>query len=191
MSVAVFGYASLVSAESAAVTIGRPVEPRLARLQGWKRRWSQARDNNRAEKTFALADGTIPDFCLALNVEPGEDPAGPVNGVLIELSDDELDRLDIREIRYHRVEVTDLVEAEGPMPDRVITYSAKPANFAPEPAPGTVIIDNYATLVERAFKAISAEELSHYLASTGPCPVDRVEAMLVSDRGPEGNPKAW
>lgn len=188
-----FGYASLVSAQSAAETLGRP-EPiplRPARLRGWKRRWSQARDNHRSEKTFALADGSLPAYCMGLNVERGEDGAGPVNGVLIELTEEELARLDIREIRYDRIEVTDLIEAQGPLPDAVITYSAKERNFAPSPPPGTVILDNYASTVEAAFDELGPGELDHYLASTGPLPVERVKAKLIRDRAPKGNPIAW
>lgn len=193
MTLAVFGYASLVSAESASATLGRPVPTPLrpARLRGWRRRWSQARDNHRSEKTFALDNGDLPDYCLGLNVERGEDPAGPVNGVVIELTEAELDRLDIREIRYDRVEVTDLIEAAGPLPDLIITYTAKATNFAPEPPPGTIILDSYAAAVEEAFEALGPGELEHYLASTGPYPVERVPATMVRDRAPEGNPKDW
>ena len=53
-----------------------------------------------------MADGHLPDFILGLNIERGEDPVGPVNGVLIELTQPELDRLDLREVRYDRVEVS-------------------------------------------------------------------------------------
>jgi cation transport regulator ChaC len=193
MRLAVFGYASLVSAESAAVTLGRPepLEVRPARLHGWKRRWSQARDNLRSEKTFALADGRVPAHVLALNVERGEDPAGPVNGVLIELTEAELDRLDLREIRYDRVEVTDLIEAEQPLPERVITYTAKAKNFAPNLPPDTVILATYASAVESAFDALGDGELERYLATTGPYPVERVAATLIKDRIPAGNPRDW
>jgi cation transport regulator ChaC len=190
---AVFGYGSLVSAESAAVTLGRPepVPLRPARMRGWRRRWSQARDNHRAEKTFALPDGSLPDYCMGLNVERGEDPAGPVNGVLIELTEAELDRLDIREIRYDRVDVTELIEADGPLPERVITYTAKATNFAPEAPPGTIILATYAATVESAFETLGAGELELYHATTGPHPVECVEATLVRDQIPSGNPRAW
>jgi hypothetical protein len=193
MSLALFGYATLVSAESAAFTLGRPdaVELRPARLRGWKRRWSQARDNRRCEKTFALADGRVPAHVLALNLEPGEAPAGPVNGVLIELSETELGRLDLRELRYDRVEVTDLIEADGRLPARVITYTAKARNLAPEPPPDTVVLATYAAAVESAFDALGHGELDRYLATTGPCPVERVAATLVKDQIPAGNPREW
>src|SRR5688572_19428306 len=92
-----FGYGSLVLPESASMTLGREAGAmRPARLRGWKRRFSQGRDNLTCEKTFECADGRRPEWILGLNVEQGEDGGGPVNGVVIDLSEAELDRLDIR-----------------------------------------------------------------------------------------------
>jgi hypothetical protein len=108
---------------------------------------------------------------------------------LIELTEEELDRLDIREIRYDRVEVTGSVEGED-LPDRVVTYKAKPFHFAPEPPEDAVILRTYAEAVETGFLGLGKGELDHYLATT-PYPVERVDAALVIDRIPEGNPRAW
>ena len=113
MKIGLFGYGSLVLPESASMTLGRPAgELRPIRLHDWRRRFSQRRDNLTCEKTFECAGGWRPEWILGLNVEEGEDGAGPVNGVVIELTEAELDRLDIREIRYDRVDVTRSVEGE-------------------------------------------------------------------------------
>ena len=96
----------------------------------------------------------------------------------------------MREIRYDRVEVTGLVDGEG-LPARIVTYTAKEWHFRPEPPPDAVILANYANAVEAAFRAMGEGELQAYLATTGPCPVERVEATLVLDRIPAGNPRAW
>jgi cation transport regulator ChaC len=185
-----FGYGSLVLAESAGKTLGRPAdEARLARLHDWRRRFSQRRDNLTCEKTFECAGGWRPEWILGLNVEEGEDAAGPVNGVVIELTEKELDRLDIREIRYDRVDVTGSVEGEG-LPDRIVTYTAKDFHFAPEPPEDSIILATYAAAVERGFEALGPGELDHYLATT-PYPVDRHEATLVIDKIPDGNPREW
>ena len=187
--VAVFGYASLASPESASQTIGRPVEfAGVARLQGWRRAWTLGREQAESEKTFARGDGSIPRFCLGLNVEPDPDAPAP-NGVLIELSEAELDRLDIREIRYDRMEVTGSIEGKG-LPERIVTYSAKPFHFAPEPPEDSIILATYAAAVDRGFESLGPGELDHDLATT-PYPVDRHEASLVIDNIPEGNPRAW
>ncbi|MGA8217915.1 MAG: gamma-glutamylcyclotransferase family protein [Solirubrobacterales bacterium] len=185
-----FGYGSLVLHESASMTLGRPVrDMRLARLHDWKRRFSERRDNLTCEKTFECAEGWRPEWVLGLNVEQGEDDGGAVNGVVIELTEAELDRLDIREIRYDRVEVTGSVEGED-LPERIVTYSAKPFHFAPEPPEDSIILASYAAAVERGFESLGPGELDHYVATT-PYPVDRHEATLVIDKIPEGNPREW
>ena len=100
-----------------------------AELAGWRRRWSQARDNRRCEKTFARdGDGWIPDYVLGLNVERTGNPRDVVNGLLITLTPDELDRLDVRELRYDRVDVSAeiLPRATAGGYERVFTYEAKP-----------------------------------------------------------------
>ena len=190
MTLGVFGYGSLVAPESAALTLGRPVELVPAELGGWKRRFSQARDNLTCEKTFELADGSCPEWILGLNVEPGEDGAGPVNGAVIEVSEAELERIGIREIRYDAVDVTDEISGTG-LPDRVWTFTAKADHFAPEPPEDAVILATYALAVEEAFEALAPGGLDAYRATTGPYPVERVEATLVRDEIPEGNPRRW
>ncbi len=186
-----FGYGSLVLGESASMTLGRPVgEVRPARLSDWRRRFSQRRDNLTCEKTFECGGGWRPEWILGLNVEEGEDDPGAVNGVVIEVTEAELDRLDIREIRYDRVDVTGAIEGEA-LPERIVTYKAKAFHFAAEPPEDAVILATYAAAIEKGFEALGPGELEHYEATTLPYPVERVEAELVIDRIPDGNPRAW
>jgi hypothetical protein len=189
---AVFGYASLASPASAAETLGRPVEfAGLARLEGWARGWTVGRDNVAVEKTFARSDGSLPRYCLGLNLEPAPAARAP-NGVLIEASETELDRLDLRELRYHRTEVTEAVAVSGELGfDAVYAYRARPEHRHPEPPDGAVIISTYPALVERAFAALGPDQLALYRATTAPPPVEIVEATLVADAIPPGNPRAW
>lgn len=188
---ALFAYGSLVSAASVERTLGRPVEHAgAARLTGWRRAWSQVRDNHATEKTFADAEsGTVPLHCLGLNVEPGSPGMGP-NGVLIGVSRAELERLDIREIRYDRIDVTEAIADAGAF-ERVVTFTAKPENFAPAPPPGAVILAPYARAVEAAFTSLGAEQLELFREATGPAPVTVIEAVLVRDEIPPGNPRDW
>jgi cation transport regulator ChaC len=189
---AVFAYGSLASLASTGRTLGRPVEhAALARLPGWRRRWSQSRDNLAIEKTFARADGgEVPPCCLGLNLERATGP-GP-NGALIELTDAELERLDAREIRYDRIEVTGEISVEeGPTFERTFTFVAKPENFAAAPPPGAVILAPYARAVEAAFESLGPGELDLFRETTGPHPVEIVEAVLVRDEIPAGNPREW
>ena len=188
---AVFGYGSLVSPASAAETLGRPVEPIPARLRGWRRRWTICRDNLASEKTFALADGTLPPYVLGLNLEP--EPDCEANGVLIELSEAEAERLDLREVRYDRTEVTKaaIVGEATPPEYTVITYVAKPERYAPSPPAGAVVMATYVSTVEAAFAALGDGELERFHDSTDPPPVEAVEATLVRDAIPPGNPRRW
>ena len=189
---AIFAYGSLLSLASAERTLGRPVEhAALARLPGWRRRWSQARDNRRSEKTFARAeDGAVPPWCLGLNLERGAGP-GP-NGALLELSEPELERLDAREIRYDRLEITDAIAIEGGRRfTRVFTFVAKPESFAPSPPPGAVILASYFRAIEAAFEALGPDQLEVFRETTGPPPVEVVECVLLLDEIPAGNPRDW
>lgn len=198
---AVFGYASLVDAGSAAATLGRePAEgwPEgaafAAELVGWQRSWSQARDNRRCEKTFALdRDGSVPDYVLGLNIERTGSPHDLVNGLLVPVSEEELTRLDVREVRYDRVDVTAEIRPHSLAGefDAVITYEAKPENLIVEPPAGSVILRTYAEAVESAFARLGPGQRLEYLRTTDSQPVDLVDAHLVSDRIPEGNPRAW
>jgi cation transport regulator ChaC len=192
----VFGYGSLVALESLAVTLGRDLEVVLpAELRGWRRRWSLLRDNLTAEKTFALADGSLPGHILGLNVEAeGEDEAGPVNGALVELTAAELERLDRRELRYDRVDVTAAIAVTGgdQAPGQVWTYTAKrPQHFAPTPPPGAVILASYVAIVEAGFAALGEGQRERFRLTTGPLPTEVVEAELVKDEIPPGNPRGW
>ena len=191
---ALFAYGSLVDRESAARTLARPVDQVWpARLCGWRRRFSQARDNATCEKTFARRDGGIPETILGLNVEPSEQRSLTPNGALIAVGEGELARLDVREIRYDRRTVTEAVEAAPGCPhfERVVTYVAKQRHHAPAPPPGAVILASYAEAVEAAFDRLGGEHGAEYRRTTLPYPVELIEGVLIRDRIPEGNPRDW
>ena len=192
---ALFAYGSLVSPASASLTLGRVVGPGIpARLPGWARRWTQARNNLTAEKTFALTrDGSLPDFCLGLSLEPAPGAQGP-NGALLELEEAELERLDLREMRYRRLDVTAAVSTVDGEPHgfpTVLAYRAKPENHSPAPPQGAVILASYLRAVESAFDSLGPGQLELFRATTAPPPVDLVDAELVRDEIPPGNPRAW
>ena len=193
MRIAVFAYGSLVNAESVAQTLGDSAgAPIPVELAGWRRRWSLVRDNLNSEKTFARAgDGTVPPYVLALNLEPAPDRDDGPNGALIELDEEALARLDLRELRYDRVEVTGQLGVPGEAFDRVVTYTAKPENFAKEPPDGAVILATYLSAVEAAFDALAPHALDRWRETTGPPPVEIIEPVLARERIPPGNPREW
>ncbi len=191
---AVFAYASLVSRESAAATLGREV-PRCppARLPGWRRRWSVCRDNLAVEKTFARRDdGSLPERILSLNLEPSDEPAEAPNGVLLAVTEQELRRLDLRELRHRRVEVTDDIPADARGGcERVFAYTARNGHFTPSPRPGAVVLAAYLKGVRQAFAGLGEDELRLFDETTPPPPVEVTDGVLVHDRIPPGNPKEW
>ena len=193
---AVFGYGSLVSRASIAETLGHaaPV-PVRARLAGWRRRWSIYRVNTAHEKVFERVDGEPFEHVVGLNIEraPGADEAEWPNGALIELTERELDRLDRREVRYDRVEV-DPAAAITAAPhgfDGIFTFTAKPAHFAPQTPPGSIIIAPYVEACRAAFGELGPGQWDLFEQTTGPYPAPVVEATLVVDAIPRGNPRAW
>lgn len=194
MADAVFAYGSLAGPSSAALTLGRPVEiAALASLDGWRRRWTLARDNLACEKTFARADdGSLPPWCAGLTLErAGAGEAAP-NGALIEVDEGDLARLDARELRYDRTDVSAAVRIDGDAGfDRVLAYVAKPAHHHPRLPAGAVIISSYLRAVEAAFAELGYDQLELFRRTTGDHPAPVVEAVLVRDRIPVGNPRDW
>ena len=188
---AVFAYGSLVSRASAVATLGPLDDFRPATLEGWRRGFTQARHNPSCEKVFAVAgSGELPEWILSLGVDP--DPGSAVNGVLIGLDDARAARLDGRELRYERRDVTDAIAVAGEAPaGRVYTYVARPANRAPEPPAGAVILASYARATEEAFGELGEGELERFLATTTIPDVPVVEGTLVGDAVPPGNPREW
>ena len=194
--IAVFAYGSLVSPTSTSETLGRPVAAlTLARLTGHARRWTLARDNLASEKTFARPDGSLPRFCLGLNLEPEPEPEAPApNGALVEVSAAELERLDLREMRYRRTDVTSQIEpapTAGGGFEAVYAYLARPEHHRPEPPADAVVIASYPRLIEAAFAELGSDQLDLYRATTPAPPVEVTEATLVADAIPQGNPRAW
>ena len=73
----------------------------------------------------------------------------------------------------------------------MFTYTAKPENFAPHPPPRSVVLASYLRACEAAFEELGPDELVAFARTTEPAPVPVVEARLVRDEIPEGNPRAW
>lgn len=193
--VAVFAYGSLVSRASCEATLGEPLLGLWpAELGGWRRGFTQARLNRLCEKTFArLEGGEIPEWVLGLNVEPATAEAR-VNGALIELSAAGRERLDRRELRYLRRDVSAAVRSTGagaPSFDLVYTYVARPEHHAPVALAGAVILRRYVEAVEAAFGDLGPGELARYRASTDVPAVEIIDAVLVRDAIPPGNPRDW
>ena len=104
------------SPRAPAMTLGRPVaEARPAQLRELAPPLVPgARQPDLREDLRAAPADAGPSGSWGSTSSDGEDAGGPVNGVVIELTEAELDRLDLREIRYDRADVTGLGRRRGP-----------------------------------------------------------------------------
>jgi hypothetical protein len=170
----VFGYGSLtlygLTAERA--------PPRAVRLRDHRRTWNVAMDNTLdlpGYKHYLSDDGaTRPEaFVTFLNVLAA--PGWAVNGVLLEVDDEQLAALDRRERNYERVEVGELLDE--PLDGRVWCYRGSPAareRFELGLARGTALVDaRYRDAVREGFALLGAGALAEFDASTDAprCPV--------------------
>lgn len=161
----VFGYGSLAAA---------PDGGYVTELRGHRRRWGVAMDNRRdlpGYKWYRLAaTGERPAVFVAfLDVVAADGPG--VNGVCRPVTARELAALDARERNYDRVDVTGLVaEARG----RVWAYAGSAAGRARLETgvrSGSAAVSRaYREHVEAGFRALGADELAAYHASTDPPP---------------------
>jgi len=98
----IFGYGSLLSTASLQKTVPSPKALTPCYIQGFRRNFSFQREHREGITHF---DASGPQFA-ALNVLPHTDPAAHVNGVLFDLSDEELAQLMEREHGYDMLETT-------------------------------------------------------------------------------------
>jgi hypothetical protein len=177
----VFGYGSLTRFGSAA----RQASPRICRLRDHRRSWNVAMDNSvdvPGYKHYLSDDGgSRPDvFVTFLNVVATRGTA--VNGVLLQVEDEQLAALDRRERNYERIDVGELLDA--PVAGRVWCYVGSAAardRFELGLARGTAIVDQrYRDGVREGFALLGGEALDEFDASTdaprcGVAPLRRID----------------
>lgn len=174
MRIAVFGYGSLVNKASLEKTLGKNIKVQTAVLNGWKRDWSAILENTSGKPHYQLASGEIPPKVAVLNIKPSEDSL--VNGILVNCSEQDLDRLISREVHYDLVDVTKQVETGGY--DKVYSFTAKP-QFTDTNAKDIVIPASYKNLVEDGFRGLGPAELDQYQKTTNPSVYEFAEAKFI------------
>lgn len=190
----VFGYGSLVSAESVGVTIDREVtigdgfEPAV--LHGYGRCWNYGSLRQRADWHGAHGEVTA-GIVVSLGVMP--DPDRWANGAIVRVTPDELARLDRRESDYDRVDVTESMRYDRPPepgtePRAVVTYVPRRSaieRYERHRRDGTAAVRaGYVTLVEEAFAALGGTHLADYRATTPEPDVEVIEfeSVYLRDR---------
>lgn len=152
----IFGYGSLISAESAARTLGREPEPGSLKrvwLNGFERSWSVF-----DSVQFYNSEEPIPTVFLNLVPHQGR----RCNGILIPVKKHELELLDKRERSYKRLDVSKSISPALDHP--VHTYvGRKPWTDVPDNA---VVAAKYLNLVKEASKGWGSAFENDFNAST-------------------------
>lgn len=173
MSGWVFGYGSLVAPASVGQTIGR--EPQrgtdlaAARLAGFGRRWNYGSLRQRADWSGPVGRVSA-GVVVSLGIAASSDESA--NGAIVRVDDAELERLDLRESDYERIDVTAHVELHDELRcDGVVwTYLPRPSaieRYETAAATGRAAVRlGYVELVEAAFAAMGADHLDSYRTTT-------------------------
>ncbi len=160
----IFGYGSLVSPTSLARTIGRAVDARseifVAHLAGFGRRWNYGSLNLRGDWHH---DGVDVEGGVVISLGLGTSGDERCNGVVVRVSDDELEALDWRERDYERTDITDQVDVEidERLDAPVVTYVPRPSAIeryvAARDARRGAVRASYWQLVHAAFGDLGGE----------------------------------
>lgn len=153
----IFGYGSLINPRSIPVTLGRKVETDeliVSTLRGWERRWRCF-----AEVVFLRHGRRTLAF---LDVRKAKDTS--CVGVSIEVTRQELEAMDDRELFYRRVDVS--AGVWPPLPGRVFTYSCQGSRMT-EPTVAAVSIW-YTQIIEAGLRYWGRGFTALFEASTVP-----------------------
>jgi dephospho-CoA kinase len=179
----VFGYGSLLERH------GRSGGPMICELEGYRRVWNVAMDNSQTipgYKHYVARDTGARGawFVTFLNIVP--DPDATVNGVLFEVDEELLERLDRRERNYERIEVSSQIA--GGVDGRVWAYvGSRDAvrRFELGCQTGRAVISRgYRDRVRKDFAAAGDGTLSRFddLTDPLPCPILDLRRVDHEDR---------
>jgi hypothetical protein len=169
----VFGYGSLVELQEPVTIEGRVCDPVPGRLRCFHRRWGAAMNNWEAtefEKHFVDPEtGEKPKIRVAyLDIEWR--PGSTVNGLALPVDSKRLADLDIREVNYIRIDVTE--SFEPPMDGRVFTYTgtmaARERSRAEDDVAAGYVSRDYVSAIRRAFAALGDGALAEFDRTTEP-----------------------
>lgn len=164
----VFGYGSLVNLASAAKTLGRDIERadvQVVEATSYARVWR------------VVAPVIIPAYSEepvpAVFLDIVEEHGSRVNGIILEVSAEELAAFDIREKQYTRIDITPYIRPRVENA-RVFAYQGKPEFFAVGFSNPKVLKD-YVELVEAGMRSWGEEFSARFRAGTRPHTLDVIE----------------
>jgi hypothetical protein len=166
----VFGYGSIINLESAAKTLGRPIKDDdafIVDLQNYVRIWRVV------APVIVHRDGEQLIHAVFLDIQ--NQVGKSVNGILIDLSIDELNKLDIREKHYNRIDITPHVRP--PLDNsRIFAYQGKPQFFVENFADPKVLA-RYVDIVYQGIRHWGTDFQEKYEATTLPHHFDVIDGV--------------
>jgi cation transport regulator ChaC len=162
---AVFGFGSLMNAESLARGIGRDVSPtelQVARIHGFRRDWALIEEVY-SDQRAGLVDAAFLDL--------RRQPDSWVNGIVVRVDPGEHARLEKRERRYEQLDVTDLVEfgsSQAPRDCAISVFVGTPHHRVAPTTSGPVVLARYLGMVESAVRVLGPEFEAEFRTSTDP-----------------------
>lgn len=172
----IFGYGSLVSKNSTERFLGRGIgagDFYLCKLAGFKRKWNVAMDNSLdipGYKVYldAFTKQRPKIFVVFLNIVP--EAHCQVNGILLKVTEKELELFDKRERNYNRILINDKLDIR--LEGSCWTFVGKKENeerYKLAELAGTAFIDkSYYNMVDAAFKSWGQDFYSQFVESTCP-----------------------
>jgi len=158
----IFGYGSLINKESATKTLGRRIfdeEILLCELNGYTRIWGVV---NIVIVSNYMENKPVNAVFLDIRSQPGKS----VNGVLMEITLDELERMDAREKNYIRIDVTNNLNTTiNNRNSKVFTYVGK-SKFLAVNYINPIVLKRYQNLVNKGARYFGRKFVETFKATT-------------------------
>lgn len=167
MNTFLFGYGSLINLESASRTLKRPLsmqEVHAGVLKGYERNWTLW-DDVFSDSLGKQVKGVF------LNLVASE--VSSANGVLINISNEELEYFILREKNYNYTDITNQVTFSPELNDdnyKVITFVGKEENLVFENAEGYYVFDRYLDIVNSGIRSFGYDFEAMFHQTTQPYP---------------------
>ncbi len=160
----ILGYGSLINLQSLTETMQRDIlstDIIAVKLNGYKRIWN-------LKDTIITFDDNRTITGIFLNIAKSD--ADWTNGIIFEVSDEELKSLDERERNYVKHDVSEKVRAYTDIDlsgAKIYSYVAEnPIYLQDKASENTYVMDLYVEIVEKGCKAIGEAFYQDYLTST-------------------------
>lgn len=183
----VFVYGSLLEPQALQSTLPTVSldAPRTTRLHGFVRVFNVAfpNDGSQADKAYFDAHGKRPPYVLFANLRV--EPAGTVNGLVVELTDRELADLCERERRYRLLDVSTAIDGATQTATPVWAFVGLEGFTSPDHVSRGVVPQEYLDTIvagAREWDASEAGFFDEFTRSTVFAPGDSVVALERVDR---------